>query len=303
MRIEKLEIMEGRSWENELGEIKKGSWKAEEDEVLINHLNKCSQRSKCGIAAQSWRDGATEDRGFEEVLIEANEDLEGLEAKIGAEFEAIRSREANAHVVPSHVALDVIADPNGDACYNAELTALGTTDEHLKFIMPSEAEPPICAINLIGTTSFEYPSMLLAGWFNDQKDVIFRKCPDNYVLTFAPDRLQYNKYFIAAWKLNAFIPHPSPACSTETSLEAEAAIHSHPEAEAEAHSRSEISISAVVSHPTSRSVTETSSDDDFFRSSPSSQPYLAASPLSCISVASQQQHLTAALASGHTAQP
>nr|GMD14262.1 SWI/SNF complex subunit SWI3D isoform X1 [Ipomoea batatas] len=142
MRIEKLEIMEGRSWENELGEIKKGSWKAEEDEVLINHLNKPthflakgqrleakskrhSQRQnfdssfyfleapgsqKAVVGARSEanvallpRVGGTKLRKTEEVSIEANEDLEGLEAKIEAEFDAIRSQEANAHVVPSHV--------------------------------------------------------------------------------------------------------------------------------------------------------------------------------------------------------
>nr|GMD14263.1 NADH dehydrogenase [ubiquinone] iron-sulfur protein 4, mitochondrial [Ipomoea batatas] len=76
-------------------------------------------------------------------------------------------------------ARDVIADPNGDACYNVKLTALGTTDEHLKFIMPSEAEPLICAINLVGTTGFEYPSMFLAG-------------------IYAHAKLQYQSYYTAA---------------------------------------------------------------------------------------------------------
>lgn len=53
-------------------------------------------------AALLPRGGWAELRKTEEVSIEAKEDLEALEAKIEAEYEAIRSRDANAHVVPSH---------------------------------------------------------------------------------------------------------------------------------------------------------------------------------------------------------
>ncbi|XP_019165864.1 PREDICTED: SWI/SNF complex subunit SWI3D isoform X1 [Ipomoea nil] len=53
-------------------------------------------------AALLARVGGAELRKAEEASIEAKEDFEALEAKIEAEFEAIRSRDANVHVVPSH---------------------------------------------------------------------------------------------------------------------------------------------------------------------------------------------------------
>ncbi|RAL48562.1 hypothetical protein DM860_005986 [Cuscuta australis] len=46
--------------------------------------------------------GPEEVEKAEDVTIEAKDDLEAIEAKLEAEFELIRSRDANAHVVPSH---------------------------------------------------------------------------------------------------------------------------------------------------------------------------------------------------------
>ncbi|XP_031129076.1 transcription factor DUO1-like isoform X1 [Ipomoea triloba] len=45
--------MEGRSWCNgELGDIKKGPWKVEEDEVLLNHVNKYGPRDWSSIRSK-----------------------------------------------------------------------------------------------------------------------------------------------------------------------------------------------------------------------------------------------------------
>nr|GLL48299.1 hypothetical protein DY000_00007781 [Ipomoea trifida] len=127
-------------------------------------------------------------------------------------------------------------------CYNEELFALGTTDEDLWFLCPSNVKEHVCELKDIGTGTYNchdliipaiytlakrqyamyYPSAnaeesikwavlracsFEAGWFAAQKNVKYCKAPNDYLTVFTADKSYYDKYHKPAWALSGFIPY------------------------------------------------------------------------------------------------